>query len=221
MTIQAVIFDLDGTLLNTIDDLADSMNAALDRMGYSGHTVDAYKVYVGDGVRALAERALPAGAEGDVERCMDLMREEYSKRWSTKTRPYEGIPGLMQQLRGHGVPLAVLSNKPHRYTLLNIEQYFTAGTFDLVLGARDGVACKPDPAGALEIAKVIGVLPGDVLYVGDTDTDMQTAVAAGMMPVGALWGFRGREELVDAGARHLCEAPCEVVELVTTCEPEE
>jgi len=215
MMTEAVVFDLDGTLLNTIDDLADSMNAALHRMGHAGHAVEVYKGYVGDGVRALAERALPEDATDEVSSCMELMREEYASRWSTKTRPYDGVRELLDQLRDRGVRLAVLSNKPHRYTLLNIEQYFEPGTFEIVFGERDGVPRKPDPAGALEIASAFGIAPREILYVGDTDTDMQTAVAAEMIPVGVLWGFRGKEELIASGARYLCEAPGDVVELLT------
>jgi len=215
MMTEAVVFDLDGTLLNTLDDLADSMNAALHRMGHAGHAVEVYKGYVGDGVRALVERALPEDAADEVSSCMELMREEYASRWSTKTRPYDGVCELLDQLRDRGVRLAVLSNKPHRYTLLNIEQYFEPGTFEIVFGERDGVPRKPDPAGALEIASAFGIAPREILYVGDTDTDMQTAVAAEMIPVGVLWGFRGKEELIASGARYLLEAPGDVVELLT------
>ncbi|MDA0323454.1 MAG: HAD family hydrolase [Verrucomicrobia bacterium] len=211
---EAVVFDLDGTLLNTIDDLADSMNAALHRMGHAGHAVDVYKGYVGDGVRALVERALPEDAADEVSSCMDLMREEYASRWSTKTQPYDGVPELLDVLRGRGVRLAVLSNKPHRYTLLNIEQYFDPGTFEIVFGERDGVPRKPDPAGALEIASAFGIAPREILYVGDTDTDMQTAVAAEMIPVGVLWGFRSKDELIAHGARFVCSDPSDVVSML-------
>lgn len=212
----AIIFDLDGTLLDTLDDLADSMNTSLQRMGFAPHDVASYRTFVGDGVEMLARRALPPHAldEKTVQECVRLMREEYGGRWAVKTRPYDGIPELLRELSERGVTCTVLSNKPDKYTQITINHFFAPGTFRIVLGARDDYPRKPDPAGAFLIARQLGVSPEEVVYVGDTDTDMQTAARAGMIAIGALWGFRSAEELRAHGARHLCAAPMELLELL-------
>ncbi len=216
-----ILFDLDGTLLDTLDDLADSMNAVLGRMGYAPHPVASYRTFVGDGVEVLARRALPPSQASDervVQECARRMREEYGERWAVKTRPYEGIPELLRELRARSVTCAVLSNKPDRYSQATVHHFFAQGTFQVVLGAREDYPRKPDPAGAVMIAEMLGVSPRDVLYVGDTDTDMQTATRAGMKAVGALWGFRTAEELRAHGARHLCATPLELLDLLEASE---
>ena len=212
----AIIFDLDGTLLDTLDDLADSMNAALQQLGFAQHDVASYRTFVGDGVEMLARRALPPHVldEQTVQECVRLMREEYGGRWAVKTRPYEGIPELLGTLAKRAVTCTVLSNKPDKYTQITINHFFAPGTFRIVLGARDDYSRKPDPAGAFLITQQLGVPPEEVVYVGDTDTDMQTATRAGMIAVGALWGFRSAGELRAHGARHLCAAPLDLLALL-------
>lgn len=211
---RAVIFDLDGTLLDTIDDLADSMNAVLARQGFEPHSIESYKQFVGDGVRRLVQRALPEDAADRVTACMEDMRVEYGRRCFDKTRPYDGVPRLLADLQAKQILMGVLSNKPEDATRRVVERYFDPGVFDDVRGARDETPHKPDPAGALTIASAWRVGPAEILYVGDTNTDMQTAVAAGMTPVGALWGFRSEQELLDNGAEHLCQSPLEVPALL-------
>jgi phosphoglycolate phosphatase len=211
---SAVIFDLDGTLLDTIDDLADAMNAVLERNGFPLHPVAAYKQFVGDGVEPLVRRALPEDAEGHVAVCMEEMRVEYGRRCFDKTRPYDGITNLLADLKARQIPMAVLSNKPDEATQRVVDRYFEAGTFAIVRGAREGTPLKPDPRGALEIARDWGLCPAEIVYIGDTNTDMRTAVAAGMTPVGALWGFRSEQELRAHGAAHLCAAPQDVPTLL-------
>jgi len=211
---EAVLFDLDGTLLNTIEDLTDSMNAALAVLGCPPRSVEECKLFVGDGVRLYAERALPQGRRDEpiVARCVALMREQYARRWHVKTRPYDGIDDLLAELARRGVTMAVLSNKPDDFTRLTVEHYFErrGRRFAAVRGVGpDGVA-KPDPAGALAVADALGTAPSAFLYLGDTATDMRTAVAAGMFPAGAAWGFRGVEELLSAGARALVHHPMEL-----------
>ena len=213
---QAVLFDLDGTLLDTIDDLADAMNTSLAAMGLPQHGVDRYKVMVGDGMEILARRVLPADRldEASVARCMAGMREAYEQRWHANSRPYDGIPELLDALTDLKLPCVVLSNKPHDFTEKVVATLLPDWRFACVLGARPGVPIKPDPSGALEIASQLGLTPERFLYLGDTNTDMQTAVAAGMYPVGVLWGFRSAEELTAAGARTLISHPMELMGMI-------
>lgn len=209
MKFKAVIFDLDGTLLNTIDDLANSMNAVLERSGYPTHGNDSYKYFVGDGLRNLVKRALPENKKDDtsVDLYLAELKTEYGKRWDEKTRPYEGIPELLDALTARGLKLAVLSNKVDNMTQLVISRLLSNWHFDIVAGEKAGVPRKPNPAGALKIAEQLAIKPEEILYLGDTNVDMQTAMSAGMYAVGVLWGFRQADELVKGGARILIPKP--------------
>jgi phosphoglycolate phosphatase len=213
---RAVLFDLDGTLLDTLADLGESMNAALAELGCATHPLDAYRRFVGDGMQNLARRALPADRRdpATVASCVERMLGIYGERWDRETRPYPGIEALVAELERRGVPVAVLSNKPDDLTRAVVERYFGARRFAAVAGARADTQRKPDPAGALAIARALDCAPSTELYVGDTDTDMRTAVSAGMVPIGALWGFRDADELVASGARFLVGAPAEVLSLL-------
>jgi phosphoglycolate phosphatase len=208
-TYGAAIFDMDGTLLDTLDDLGDCMNRVLAGSGYSGHPIEAYKHFVGDGMRKLAERVLPEGSrdEATIERISAEMVSEYGKRWAEKTALYPGIASLLDELARRGIRRAILSNKPHELTEVMARRYFGAWSFDPVFGARDGVPRKPDPAAALDICRRWGLEPGEVLYAGDTNTDMRTARKGGMFALGVLWGFRSREELLQYGAQALIAEP--------------
>ena len=214
MKYEAVLFDLDGTLLDTLVDLADSMNAVLEGLGAPVHPAEAYKYFVGDGVRNLIVRALPQPqrTEETIRGCIREMHDEYSKRWASKTRPYAGVPGLLDALAERGVKMAVLSNKPDDFTKLCVEKLLPDWTFESVRGVREDGKRKPDPTGALETAKMLGLSPGRFAYVGDTNTDMQTAVAAGMHPIGVLWGFREADELKANGAEQLVRTPEELLD---------
>jgi phosphoglycolate phosphatase len=209
MTFKAVIFDMDGTLLDTLADLSDSMNQVLSRFGFPGHTQEAYKYFVGEGVDLLVRRALPPEkrSESLVAQCISAMREEYGLRWDKKTRPYPGIPELLDALAQRGLPMAILSNKPHDFSLLVAAKLLQPWTFQIILGARPSVPKKPDPRAAFEIAETLHLPTDQILYLGDTGTDMKTAVAAGMFPVGVLWGFRTASELTAEGARVLIARP--------------
>lgn len=213
---KAVLFDLDGTLLDTLEDLADAMNAVLAAEGLPAHPTDAYRHFVGDGIVNLVRRALPEYRrdEATVERLVAADREEYARRWRNKTRPYEGVPELLDELTGRGLKLAVLSNKPDDATRLCVEALLPNGSFDVVQGVTDGVPLKPDPAGALDVARRLGVPPDGFLYLGDTATDMRTAVSTGMFPVGVLWGFRDADELAASGAKSLLARPGELLDLL-------
>jgi phosphoglycolate phosphatase len=216
MRYGAVLFDLDGTLLDTLEDLADSTNAALTDLGFPSRPVDEYRVLVGDGIRNLALRALPQGHKDaqTVDRCVRLTRAEYGRRWDAKTRPYPGVPELLDELAARQVRMAILSNKPDPATREVVAKLLPRWTFEVVRGARDAVPLKPDPAAALDVAAALGAAPRDVLYLGDTNTDMQTARAAGMRAVGALWGFRTADELLAAGARDLIAHPLDLLPLL-------
>jgi phosphoglycolate phosphatase len=210
---RAIVFDLDGTLLDTLEDLADSMNAVLAAAGYPTHPVAAYRHFVGDGVATLVRRALPAGAKGR-DAGVAAMLQEYDRRWRAKTKPYPGVEILLDGLTARGLPFAILSNKPEDFTRLTTHALLGRWRFAAVWGVGPDVPPKPDPAGALALAAALRVPPAEILYVGDTNTDMETAVAAGMEPVGALWGFRDAAELAASGARVLVERPEDVLALL-------
>jgi phosphoglycolate phosphatase len=217
MKYSAVIFDLDGTLLDTLDDLGDSMNAVLASLGYPVHAMEGYKYFVGDGVENLVRRTLPEPVRGNAALVLETvpkMRSEYARRWKDKTRLYDGVAELLDGLTGRGVRIAILSNKPHSAVLEVVDHFFKPWRFEVVLGARPEVPNKPDPASALEVCGILGLAPEKVLYLGDTNTDMLTANAAGMFPVGALWGFRTETELLESGAGALVSHPREVLELL-------
>jgi phosphoglycolate phosphatase len=216
MKFKAVLFDLDGTLLDTIDDLADSMNSVLEKHGFPKHGIDKYKYFVGDGMDVLVRRALPVFLKDEsvIAGCIVAMKEEYSFRWADKTRPYDGIPELLDALSASGVRLSILSNKPHEPTGIVVSRMLADWKFEIVAGVREGVPRKPDPAAAISIAESLGIAPGEFLYLGDTNTDMKTAVAAGMFPAGALWGFRTAGELIEAGARILVSHPADLLGFV-------
>jgi len=213
---EAVLFDLDGTLLDTLADLADSMNAALAEMGFPQHPRDAYRGFVGDGVRALGVRVLPGERRDDdtVDDVIERMQAEYAKRWDNKTRAYPGVGELLDGLAGRGVKSAVLSNKPDEFTRLCVSRFLADWRFDVVRGVSDGLAPKPDPGGALGVSGRLSVPPERMLYLGDTDTDMQTAVAAGMYPVGAAWGFRTPRELREHGAAAIIDRPPDLLDML-------
>ncbi len=213
---QAVVFDLDGTLLDTLDDLADSGNRVLSELGLPTHPVDAYKYFVGDGIGILIRRMLPEDRhdEQTIAEATRTYRREYGRRWNAKTKPYDGTKTLLDELTARGVKKAVLSNKPDEFTRRCVEELLGRWTFDVVLGHHDGIPRKPDPAGAREVVAKLKIPPAEIAYLGDTATDMQTAVAAGMFPVGALWGFRKEEELREGGAEVLIRHPTELLNIV-------
>jgi phosphoglycolate phosphatase len=214
MNHKAIIFDLDGTLLNTIEDLTDSMNLTLSRFGFTGHDQETYKYFIGDGIETLVKRALPPESRQDelVARVVAVMREEYALRWDKKTHPYPGIPELLDVLSQKRWPISILSNKPDDSTRMVVAKLLPRWSFQIVLGARPSVPKKPDPAAALEIAGLLHLTPDQILYLGDTGTDMKTALEAGMFPVGVLWGFRTAQELLTNGAKVLIQKPLDLLQ---------
>jgi phosphoglycolate phosphatase len=216
MPFRATIFDLDGTLLDTLDDIANAANRVLAARGVPTHPNAHYRTLIGEGVVKLMLRALPPTHqdEATVQACVSAYAQEYERTWNALTKPYAGVPEMLDALVIRGLKLAVLSNKPDRFTQQCVSELLAKWTFDVVLGASDQFPRKPDPAGAIETAKRLGVPPAECLYVGDSGIDMQTARAAQMCPVGVLWGFRGKEELLRDGAQHLIDKPSEALDLL-------
>ena len=213
---KAVIFDLDGTLVDSLGDLADSTNTVLARRGFPVHELDEYRYFVGDGMLNLILRALPEekAVPSFARELHPEIDAEYSSSWHNRTRPYAGIPELLSELSSRGIRLAVLSNKPDHFTKQIVSYFFPDIPFSPVFGYRDGIPRKPDPTAALDIVKTFGLLKTEVLYLGDTNTDMRTANAAELYAVGASWGFRPIEELADSGAQAIIDNPLQLLDLL-------
>ncbi|MDD2574246.1 MAG: HAD family hydrolase [Bacillota bacterium] len=216
MRFGGVIFDMDGTLLDTLGDLADSMNSVLERYGYPVHPVDSYRYFVGEGMEMLVRRAIPTGSDSEetVRQCLAAMNREYSLRWADRSKPYPGIRVLLDFLERQKIPKAVLSNKPDGFTKTMAKAFLSEWTFCEVRGESPSTPRKPNPAAALEIASGMGHKPENIVYIGDSSIDMQTAGRAGMYSVGALWGFRTAEELKLNGARVLVKRPEDVIPII-------
>ena len=215
--IKACIFDLDGTLTNTLDSLEYSVNETMKEIGMPQITKEQCRQFVGDGAKVLLERTLKAG--GDTQLChLEEAVEAYARIFDAncmyKVAPYEGIPQLLQQLKEKGIRLAVLSNKPDRQAVHVVEEVFGKELFDHVQGQKDGVPKKPDPTAALMIARSFGVLPEEATYIGDSEVDLATGHAAKMHTIGVTWGFRGKEVLEDAGAELIVNSPKEIMNMI-------
>lgn len=215
MDYRAIIFDLDGTLLDTLQDLALSVNTVLEKHGLEGHPVEAYRYFVGDGIDILVQRAFPGHMTGteQINSLVDAVKYEYSRRWADHTAPYPGVPELLDFLDQEKIPKAIFTNKPHEYAVLTVETLLSDWSFVNVIGISAAMPRKPDPTGALVIAREMGFETKDIVYLGDTDTDMKTAIKGGFFPAGALWGFRTAKELEDGGARFLAKTPEHIIEL--------
>ena len=213
---QAVLFDLDGTLLDTLQDLADGVNQGLISLGQPTHDLEAFKYFVGEGREEMVTKALPPARRNPemVRKMVDFVNAYYGQHWRDHTRPYPGIPDLLDKLVARGVKMTIFSNKPQEFTTQNVDGLLSKWQFDRVLGASESVPKKPDCTAALRIAAELGLKPSDFLYLGDSGIDMQTANRSGMYAVGALWGFRTRRELLENGARAVIEKPLELLVLL-------
>jgi phosphoglycolate phosphatase len=217
MTYKAVLFDLDGTLLDTLQDIADATNVVLVQFGFPIYDLQTYRYFVGEGMAALAFKALPElyRDPDTLKQLLSGITNEYKERWAIHTKPYPGIPELLDALVTNRIKMAVLSNKPHEFTVLQVEKLLPNWNFDEVIGECETIPRKPDPTGALKISKKLLISPAEFIYLGDTDIDMKTATSAGMYPVGALWGFRTANELLAGGAKVLIQRPRDLLEMLS------
>ena len=213
---KLIIFDLDGTLLNTIADLAQSTNYALQKLGFPTHEEAAYNFMVGNGINKLFERALPEGekTEENVLRVRELFVPYYSEHNMDKSGPYPGIPELLQSLQSQGKQIAVASNKYQAGTEALVAHYFPEINFCAVFGQREGIAPKPDPTIVYDILKITNTPKEEVLYVGDSGVDMQTAINSGITSCGVTWGFRPRTELASFQPNHIVDTANEILAFV-------
>jgi len=213
--LKAFIFDLDGTLIDSLADIAESINRMLDARGYPRCEQEVFKQMVGDGMEKLVERALPASvcSEGLIKICVEEYRTHYDQLWNVQTRPYDGIEAMLAELKARGVKLGVISNKAHRFTVPMTEHFFGKTCFDHILGQRAEVPRKPAPDGAHEMAAFLDLKTNEMAYVGDSGIDMAFAKASGMRAVGVRWGFRGEAELRAHGADVLISSPSDLFDL--------
>lgn len=215
---HAVIFDLDGTLLNTLGDLRAATNHALEVRGLPPHSMEEIRQFIGNGIRLLICRAMPEGTpEAEIDAALDDFKTYYAAHIHDRTVPYDGIPQLLTALRKRGIQVAVLSNKIDSASQQLIE-YFFPGKTDVVFGEHVGVPRKPDPTSCRMVMQQLGVQPEQVLYVGDSGTDMQTAKNAGLYAVGVTWGFRSKEVLLEYGADVLVHRPEQILQILDSDE---
>ena len=214
MKYTIAIFDLDGTILNTLEDLADSTNYALKTYGYPERTMDEVRQFVGNGIRKLMERAVPEGTPvEEIDRVHETFTAHYKVHCADKTRPYDGIMELLQNLKKDGCKLAVVSNKADYGVQELCKQYFD-GVFDFAVGEREGIRKKPAPDSVNEVLKTLGCSRDRAVYIGDSDVDIQTAANAQMDHIIVEWGFRDVPFLISKGAKVLVEKPEEILEIV-------
>lgn len=212
---KVAIFDLDGTLLNTLDDLANACNYALNKFNFPIHEVDKYKTFIGNGIYKLVERAIPEGKKDyeTVTIVLKVFNEYYNEHMMDMTKPYDGIIELLDKLSINGIKLAVVSNKKHDFTIEIVNKYFEE-KFDIVFGHRDNYKEKPDPASVLEVIEAFNVSKEECIYIGDSNVDIITARNAGVKSIGVSWGFRGKEELAREGADYLANNVVELKRII-------
>ena len=213
MKYQAAIFDMDGTLIDSLEDLADSVNETMNHYNFPSHTLNEYRYFVGNGARKLIERSIPNDKASDsdfVSEVLEYYDGCYKRRLTNKTRPYNGILEMLQKLQDKGIPLGICTNKQQFAADEIISKIFPANMFNAVIGDQKGMPRKPDPAKVLKIAAQFNVKPECVAYFGDTSVDMETAHNAGFLSVGVTWGFRPESELIESGAEVIINHPSEL-----------
>lgn len=213
---KLIIFDLDGTLVNSIYDLADAVNDSLTELGYPTHELDKFYHFVGNGTVKLSERALPENhrSENDILKLHKMFSERYQKCCLNKTRPYDGIKDALKTLKNFGIKCAVASNKPDNFVKYIVDNLFESDTFDIIVGKREGVPPKPDPQIISDILRQLNIDKQDTVFAGDSDVDVITAHNGNIPCIGCVWGFRGEQELINAGADYLAAAPLNIPEIV-------
>ncbi len=213
--IKAVLFDLDGTLVDSLTDLADGVNHAIAQRGFATHPVEAFKYFVGDGIPKMIERALPENCRdaATVDKIKKDFLEYYSQHYADNTYAYNGMPELVNTLKKQGYIIAVVTNKQQDMADEVVKSLY-GNVFDLIFGKREGIPAKPDPTAALMAMKQLGVKPEECVFIGDSGMDVATAVNSGAVPVGELWGFRDREELLKNGAKYIIEKPQQLLDII-------
>ena len=216
MKFKLVIFDLDGTLVDSLEDIGDAMNRVLLGRGYPLHSYNKYRFFVGNGIRNLVIQSLPDAArnESEVDSCFIEMMVDYGQNYINKTHLYDGIALLLDGIVEKGVKMAILSNKADAITQKVYAKLLSKWPFEVVMGANDMFPAKPNPLSALYIAETVGISAESVVYIGDSDVDMHTARAAMFTAVGAAWGFRSKLELIEAGAMYTIDKPTELLSLL-------
>jgi len=214
--LKAIVFDLDGTLLDTLEDIAISANHALVSLGFEPHDTASYRYFVGEGVVKLFENIFTCKPQSPelIQQAVTLFEEHYAHQFNQNTKLYEGVSKMLTFFQKRGFKMAILSNKPDSFTKMCAFKYLRQWTFEAIYGAREGTPRKPHPQGALDVAEALHVSPNECYYLGDTMIDMITANEAGMIAIGALWGFRDEDELRKYGARFLAKEPSEVIKLL-------
>lgn len=214
---KACVFDLDGTLTETLESLTLSVNLTLKEMGLSEITDQQCRLFVGDGARVLLQKALKVTGDAQAERIEEAMLRYgriFDQHCTYHVVPYEGIREMLTELKQEGYRLAVLSNKPHRQTVSVVESVFGKEVFELIQGQRDGIPRKPDPTAVLDILRQLESSPEHAVYIGDSEVDIATGLAAGMQTIGVTWGFRDKKILEGAGAKKTADHPREIIELI-------
>ncbi len=214
--IKAVIFDMDGTLLDTLEDIGNSVNIILKRHGFPTHSMDKYKYFVGSGIEHLMKASLPPSLQNkeSADRYLDELKVVYRNNLMNQTKLYDGIAELLDQLSHQNYLLGIFTNKPHTFAVKCYEKFLSNWNFQ-VSGVQDDYPPKPDPIGVLHIAKRLQVNPNHCIYVGDSNIDMLTAIHAGMIPMGVKWGFRPEKELWDNQAQYVAETPQNIFKIIT------
>ncbi|MFT7244402.1 MAG: phosphoglycolate phosphatase [Candidatus Azotimanducaceae bacterium] len=214
-SLKALLFDLDGTLLDTLTSLANCFNRVLNAEGYPTHPVEAYRLFIGDGARQCVIRCLPDEEQDDitVNHVLRLQQADYLLSWQQDVEIYSGIATLLAELKTRGLPMAVLSNKDHAFVERCVGHFFKPDTFAAIQGYSASIPHKPDPAGAQQLIHQLGIPASETALIGDTAVDVETAITAGICSIGVLWGFRDREELEKAGAHYIVKTPEDVLGL--------
>ncbi len=215
MNEKALIFDLDGTLIDSLTDIALCANEVLKRLNLPTHEIDDYKKFVGGGALVLIENCTPEDSSEElIEKALEEFKEVYDEKLQGNTKPYEGVYELLEELKNKNIKIGVLSNKPHKFTLKYVEEFFNSHNIIEAHGQKKEIPPKPHPLGAINIANSFNLPCENIYFVGDSDVDMQTAKNAGMIAVGVSWGFRGTEELIENGADFIVETPQDILKLL-------
>ncbi len=216
MNYKAVVFDLDGTLVDSAADLGNAVNRVLETHGFPVHGIPRYQDFIGNGAEMMVKRALPEKNRGEVilKECLSEFMNDYHKNFNVDTVLYDGVPELLDHLSDKSIILTLLTNKPEDITFKLNESLLSKWDFRVVMGSSEGIPKKPDPTGARLLLEKIGIPGSQTVYFGDSGIDMKTAISAGMVPVGVLWGFREKEELENDGAKYIIEKPLDILEII-------